>query len=106
MKKITFLTPYDAEYGFSLAGVAQYPVKDSEVEETLKKLMADGETGLVIVDERLTKAVSAENLRAMEKRWQGVFLILPAPEKAGVEIEDYALKLIKRAIGYHVKVKL
>jgi V/A-type H+-transporting ATPase subunit F len=42
----------------------------------------------------------------MEKRWYGILLVLPAPERVGVEVEDYAMSLIKRAIGYHVRLKL
>ena len=38
----------------------------------------------------------------MEDRWYGIFLILPAPERA-FEVEDYAVRLIKRAIGYRVR---
>ncbi len=70
------------------------------------RIVRDPDTGLVIIDERLLKGISTERLREIEQSWQGILLFLPAPERPGVEIEDYAAKLIRRAIGYHVKVKL
>ncbi len=106
MKKVTFITPEDAEYGFRLAGAEHLVIGEGDLEETLRTVMANEETGLVVVDDRLARGMNETRLREMEKRWYGILIILPAPEKAGVEIEDYAIRLIKRAIGYHVKVKL
>lgn len=105
MKKIVFITPKDAEYGFSLAGVTQYAVTAIEVEAALKKALEEPDAGVVVIDERLTKGMSEERIREIEEKWYGVFLILPAPEKAVMEIEDYTLRLIKRAIGYHMRIK-
>ena len=41
MKKIIFLTPPDAEYGFRLTGAEQYAVDAKDVEGLIKKLMAE-----------------------------------------------------------------
>ena len=100
MKKIIFLTPPDAEYGFRLTGA------EKDVEGLIKKLMAEPDSGLIILDERLRQGISEERLREMEKRWEGIFLILPAPERKGREVEDYALMLIRKAIGYHVRLSV
>lgn len=105
MKKIIFLTPSDAEYGFSLTGVTQYVINEKDAEDKLKNLLSQPDTGLVVIDERLIKGVNDERLRDMEERWFGVLLILPSPEKAALEAEDYALRLIRRAIGYHVRLR-
>ncbi len=112
MKKVSFITPADANYGFSLAGVPQYAVDASSFEGTLKKAMEGQENGLVIIDERLVSAgrdalgMSEERIRELERAWDGVLLILPSPVKPPPEIEDYAARLIRRAIGYHVRLKL
>lgn len=105
MKKIVFITPKDAEYGFSLAGVTQYAVTEKEAEGILKKVLVEPDAGVIVLDERLTKGINEERMREMEDKWYGVLLILPAPEKPVVEMEDYALRLIKRAIGYHVRLR-
>jgi V/A-type H+-transporting ATPase subunit F len=106
MKKIIFLTPSDAEYGFRLTGAEQYAVDMKDVESLIKKLMAEPDSGLIILDERLREGISEDRLREMEKRWEGIFLILPAPERKGREVEDYALMLIRKAIGYHVRLSV
>lgn len=104
MKKIVFLTPRDATYGFSLAGVLQQVVDAGSVEETISARMADPDIGIIIVDERLREGINEERLREQERRWSGVLLMLPAPEEKGKEVEDYLLMLIRRAIGYHVRI--
>lgn len=105
MKKIVFITPKNAEYGFSLAGVTQYAVTKKEAEGILKNALGEPDTGVIVIDERLTKGIDEDEMREMEKKWYGVLLILPAPEKPVVEMEDYALRLMKRAIGYHVRLR-
>jgi V/A-type H+-transporting ATPase subunit F len=112
MRRIAFITPPDVECGFSLAGISQIVAGRDDMEETLKKIMDDIENGLVIVDERLLgnghdgKGLTEERLRELEHRWQGILLVLPSPEKPPPEVEDYAARLIRRAIGYHVRLKL
>lgn len=105
MKKVTFITPPDAEYGFSLAGIAQRPVEAAGTEGVLQEVMRDPDAGLVIIDERLVAGLTDERLRELEHGWQGIFLVLPSPEKAVPEAEDYVARLIRRAIGYHVRLK-
>ncbi len=107
MKKIVFITPADVDPGFGLAGVAQYNASPGETEELLRKVMSDPDTGVAVVDERLATALDEERFREMERRWFGILLVLPSPEGAGGEtMEDYARRLIRRAVGYHVRVRL
>ncbi|OGW39791.1 MAG: ATPase [Nitrospirae bacterium GWD2_57_9] len=112
MRKIAFITPPDVEYGFSLTGITQVVSEAIGTEDALKKIMEDMENGLVIIDERLVNAgrdstgLSEERLRELEHRWQGILLVLPSPDKPPAEAEDYAARLIRRAIGYHVRLKL
>lgn len=112
MRKIAIITPPDVEYGFSLTGIHQAIVEAADAETVLKKTMGDTENGLVIVDERLLTAnrdgngLSEERLREIENQWPGILLVLPSPGKPPAEAEDYAARLIRRAIGYHVRLKL
>ncbi len=106
MKKIVFLTTCDARFGFSLAGIAHHTVDPSEAEAELDGLMADPDIGLVIVDERLVRGRVEEHMREREQTWQGILLVLPSPEKLAPEAEDYAARLIRRAIGYHVRLNV
>jgi vacuolar-type H+-ATPase subunit F/Vma7 len=106
MKKIVFLTTCDARFGFSLAGITQHTVEPAEAEEELAGLMADPDNGLVIIDERLVRGELEEHLREHEQAWPGILLVLPSPEKLAPEAEDYAARLIRRAIGYHVRLNV
>jgi len=106
VKKIVFLTASDAEYGFGLAGIPQQSVAHAEKTEGMLKQAMTEENGLVVLDERLMDGMTEEGFRDVDKGWQGVLLVLPAPEKPGVVIEDYITRLMRRAIGYHVRVQL
>jgi vacuolar-type H+-ATPase subunit F/Vma7 len=106
LKRIAVITPPDSKYGFSLGGIPQFVAEPHDLEETLKNVMADPDNGLVIIDERMINGMTEERLHELEQGWQGILLVLPSPEKPPAEIEDYAARLIRRAIGYHVRLKL
>lgn len=106
MKKIVFITPHDAEYGFSLAGIRQQSVEPEETEAVLRAAVDNPDTGLIIIDERLVNNDTEELIRGLEHGWSGVILVMPSPEKFPPEVEDYAARLIRRAIGYHVRLNM
>jgi len=105
LKQCIVITPNDGRYGFNLAGLEQAVTEPGRVLPTLQELLAGNRYSFVIVDERLLQAVDGAQLRALENRWQAVIIALPAPEGGQIE-EDYALQLIRRAIGYHVRLHL
>lgn len=104
MKKIVCITPPDARFGFSLAGVTQLIAAPDEAWAAVCRSMEDPDCGVVILDERLLAGMDEERFREMEHRWFGVLVILPAPEKGAREAEDYAERLIRKVIGYHVRL--
>ncbi len=106
MKTIAFITPPDASYGFSLSGVPHYIVKAGDTEGTIKRIMTETDAGLIIIDERLLQGMPEERLRELEHGWTGILLVLPSPVKPPAEVEDYAARLIRRAIGYHVRLQI
>lgn len=104
MNRIVALTPGDAGNGFACCGAIQHVVVPGQVAATLTRALDEAENGVVILDERLVAELGEEMLHACEERWPGVLVVLPAPGESGAG-EDYALRLIRRAIGYQVKVK-
>lgn len=104
MKRIVVLTPPDADNGFACCGAVQHAVAPGEAAKTATVAMEEAAGGVVIVDERVLDELGEENLRALEKRWPGVTVVLPAPN-ADSRGENYAMRIIRRAIGYQVKVK-
>jgi vacuolar-type H+-ATPase subunit F/Vma7 len=106
VKKVIFITEPAARLGFVLAGVDQYVAEPQELEDILGKVMSDPEYGLIIIDERLTAGIEEERMREIEDAWHGVIVVLPSPLTGPGEIEDYAARLIRRAVGYHVRIRL
>lgn len=105
MKKVLFITPDDAEPGFRLSGAMQETASKENVGLLVLKAVNEPGTGLIAIDERLL-AGTRELLKDLEKKWKGIVVTLPAPELPGIKAEDYALALIRRAVGYHVRLKL
>jgi vacuolar-type H+-ATPase subunit F/Vma7 len=106
MKTITFITPVDATYGFSLTGVSQRAGEADDAEALITKAKTEPDVGLIIIDERMLRHVTEERLRELEQGWRGILLVLPSPVKPPPEVEDYAARMIRRAIGYHVRLKI
>ena len=104
MKKIVLLTPGDAAHGFALAGVRHLTCATAQVPAVLHEIARDALAGVVIVDERLLDAPVRELIRVLDRRWQGLVIALPAPRRAAPTEEDYVLQLIRRAIGYQVRL--
>ena len=106
MKKVMFITAQDAQLGFGLAGIGQQIAEPHELEEVLEKAVSDPEQGLIVIDERLTTGIDEDRLREIERSWYGVVVVLPSPVVTAAEVDDYATRLIRRAIGYHVRIRL
>jgi V/A-type H+/Na+-transporting ATPase subunit F len=107
VRKIVVIATPDARPGFALAGVRQLTSNADELPSMLRQLAGDPLTGVLIVDERLVTGLVQEQLRDMARRWPGLVIVLPAPQRAGrAEEEDYVLQLIRRAIGYQVRLNL
>jgi len=104
VRKVLFITPRDTEPGFALAGAAHRAVEAAEAPKELLRARAEADVGVVAIDERLLPEIPAEMLKELEKRWDGVVVVLPAPELPGTKVEDYALDLIRRTIGYHLRL--
>lgn len=106
MKKIVFITLGDAEFGFQLTGAIQHVAEKENLMDVLNYATADPDAGLLVVDERLLAGSNDDTMREIEKVWSGILVVLPSPERPGAVTEDYALRLIRRAIGYHVRLQV
>jgi V/A-type H+-transporting ATPase subunit F len=104
VKKILFLTPPDARYGFSLTGIEQRVIPPAELMDALRDTTRDPNIGVIAIDERLIEPATRDALAELEHRWSGAVVILPALQKTAAGAEDYALQLIRRAIGYQVRL--
>lgn len=106
MKKIVFLTPPDARYGFSLTGVQQRVTPTAAAVNALLETTRDPATGVAVLDERLVDPAVQKVLAELQSRWPGVVVVLPAPQRIAEAGADYALRMIRRAVGYQVRLSL
>lgn len=106
MNSVVFITKHDALPGFGLAGIHQHAVNENELEVILGRIITNSGNGLLVIDERLTAGLGEERLREIERTWHGVMVVLPSPVPPPSEVEDYAARLIRRTIGYHVRIRL
>jgi V/A-type H+-transporting ATPase subunit F len=93
--------------GFRLAGASVEEVEETAVAERFKALLADPSLGVLAVEEELLKQVPEALLEKLGR--EGVPVLLPFAfprrwEQAG-RGEEYVATLIRRAIGYHVKIQ-
>ena len=105
-KRIIFITAEDAMYGFNLAGFEQYVCTSEELEPLLHQFVQKSEYGLVVIDERLVTENTDNRLREMERGLDLVFVIMPPPLKMEAKREDYAVRLLRKAIGYHIQLNI
>ena len=105
-KRIIFFTDKDARYGFGLAGFEQHVCDTDELESLLEQFIQKPEYGLVVIDERLVTESIDNRLREMERGLDLVFVIMPPPLKTETKREDYAVRLLRKAIGYHVQLNI
>jgi V/A-type H+-transporting ATPase subunit F len=105
-KRIIFFTAKDALYGFSLAGFEQFVCSSDELETLLHQFVQKTEYGLFVIDERLVTESIDNRLREMERGLELVFVIMPPPLKTETKREDYAMRLLRKAIGYHVQLEI
>lgn len=107
MKKCAFITVRDALHGFTLAGFRQIISDANGVVAEFERIVAGGEPGLVIIDERLLTEGNTAKLHALERRWDGALVILPEPAaEEAADTGDYGTRLIARVLGYQMKLTI
>jgi vacuolar-type H+-ATPase subunit F/Vma7 len=106
MKKILVLTPAPPVGGFAIAGVIAREAVPIELPRLIDDAISDSSLGVLAIDERLIGPQAQERLRDVERHWRGAIVILPSPSKPVTPEEDYGHRLIRRAIGYQVRVQL
>ena len=105
MTRIVFITPETPPHGFSAAGFDQLLIESRSALGALKQTVAEIDVGVVIVDERLLDSIDDQTLQQLQHDWHGILLVLPDPTGALPVEEDYLQRLIRRALGYHVRIR-
>lgn len=97
--------PGDA-LGFRLAGVPVEPIAPGEEAAVFRRLLSDPQVGVVAVEEELLGAAPPRLLARARQRGLPVVLPFALPRRLGEEGPGraYVAALIRRAVGYGVKL--
>ena len=94
--------------GFALAGVAPLEASSNEAGATaLRDLMAEKETGVVLVQDSMYDALPEDVRRQLGRRPLPLVVPFPGPmwTRRPMEAESYIIELLRQVIGYRVRLK-
>jgi V/A-type H+-transporting ATPase subunit F len=104
---VVVITDEASSVGFRLAGVEVREVSPETAAETLTEVIDKGNVGLIAINEDFVRGFDQRMMRIVAE--SEMPLIIPFPpvvfteEERDVE-ESYAAQLIRKAIGYHIKL--
>jgi V/A-type H+-transporting ATPase subunit F len=104
VKEVLVITPIEARCGFAVVGVRQREVTPEQTWSVLREAARDPQLGVIAVDARLLAGLDQVRLRELTAKWSGVLVTLPAPAGGGPPESDELQRLVRRALGYHVKL--
>jgi V/A-type H+-transporting ATPase subunit F len=108
MARVVALTDPDTALGFRLAGIETLVLKQGEeIVPYLEELLEQKQTGVVILNEDHLKAVPERLQRRMETSLKPVFVSIPHVRswREGEKTEEYLIRLLRRVIGYQIKIR-
>jgi vacuolar-type H+-ATPase subunit F/Vma7 len=111
LSKVLALLHRDLGAGFALAGVEIAVAADPvSARVTLDAAMASGAYGMVIVEEELLRGLDETARRALDASTVPLVIEVPGAmawrEEEEAPSDDYVARLIRRAVGYQLNIKL
>ncbi len=111
MSRILALVRHDLGAGFSLAGIDVSAVADArELRSALRGAVEGTRYGMVVVEEELMAGLEESDRAAFAAVTVPLVIEVPGGlewmEAAGEPQEDYVARLIRRAVGYQLNIKL
>ena len=108
MASLIIITREGASLGFRLSGFETREVRPGEDPTvTLEEVEAEGEAALVCMESRLLEMVNQMALKRIKKTGFPVIVPLDIPLRWQLEdeVESPIARMIRRAIGYQIKIK-
>lgn len=92
--------------GFELASLRPRVSTPDGAKAALEELSDESNTGVILVQSDLYDAAGGTTLRRLERQALPVLLPFPGPRwKARPSAEEYVVELLRRAIGYRVRLR-
>lgn len=108
MARLIVITDPDTALGFRLAGVDVIEAgTQEEAAKQLCRFLNEKESGIVIYNQEYQTALPEKTRSALEESVRPVFYAIPVvhAEPVGELREEYLARLLRRAIGYQLKIK-
>lgn len=92
--------------GFALTSVPVQPVPPgADLAAVITAAAADRDTGVLLVEDHLYRGLTDEARRRVDRMTHPVVVPFPSPTwEPGAAAEAYVVELLRRAIGYRVKL--
>ncbi len=108
MAYVVVVTDPDTALGFRLAGIQTLAVQQTqEAPGLLRELLERGEASVVMVDEGYLPLLPERLRRRIEESLKPVFVPIPQIQawREGERREDYLARLLRRVIGYQIRIQ-
>ncbi|MES0490062.1 MAG: V-type ATP synthase subunit F [Leptospirales bacterium] len=107
MAEVIVITTPGKNLGFELAGFDTITIEEVEATETIDQISSDEKYGLVCIEEKLYMAVKKDIAERIRKKGLPVVMPLHIPDTFAETSarEGHIARLIRRTIGYQVKLK-
>ena len=108
MTSIRVISRPAASAGFALAGVATTEVTSArEAAAQIESLSLRPEIAVLLVEQELLDTLSEPERRELMRRPAPIIVPFPGPDwsERGAPAESYVLELLRRAIGYRVRLQ-
>lgn len=107
MPRLLVMTDPDTALGFRLAGVEVSEVTAKEAAERLLTLLRTREAGIVLYNEEYREALPEKSRIELDESGSPIFFAIAVSQAqpAGESRERYLARLLRRAIGYQLKIK-
>lgn len=111
MSRLLALLRDDLAAGFSLAGVEVSPVRDAGALRAALDVAVESRThGMVVVEEELMRELDESVRKGYAAITVPIIIEIPGAlewrEAEGPPPDDYVARLIRRAVGYQLNIKL
>jgi vacuolar-type H+-ATPase subunit F/Vma7 len=109
--KVLAISEKELARGFALAGLETWTVSDAkQASMALEKIISGGEYGIVIMDEKLSSELDKKVIMALSRSNEPMLVSIPAElrwrDTERLPHDDYLARLIRRAVGYQLNIKL
>lgn len=108
MARLIVITDPDTALGFRLAGIEATEVTGAEeAAGRLLALLRTKEAGIVVYNEEYRSAIPEPYQTAMEQSLAPIFFAVPVARAGRISErrEEYLARLLRRTIGYQLKIK-